>query len=148
MKTLVVYDSQYGNTESIAKAIGAAIPAEVQVLRVGDVNPSALKSFDLLIIGSPTQGGRPTQAIQSFLEALAPGLKGASVAAFDTRLPSKLVGIFGYAAERIARSLKGNGGILLGSPAGFVVKGKDGPLADGEVERAARWAQEVVRSKE
>ena len=63
MKTLIVYDSAYGNTEKIAKAIGDAITGEAKVLRVSEVNPSEFKTFDLLIVGSRTYGGRPTQAI-------------------------------------------------------------------------------------
>ena len=63
IKTLIVYDSVYGNTEKIAKAIGDAIIDEVKVLRVGEVNISELKTFNLLIVGSPTQGGRPTPAM-------------------------------------------------------------------------------------
>ena len=67
MKVLIVYDSAYGNTEKVARAIGGVITGEVKVLRPGEVNPSELQSLDLLIVGSPTQGGRPTPAIQDFL---------------------------------------------------------------------------------
>ncbi|GAG91317.1 unnamed protein product, partial [marine sediment metagenome] len=148
MKTLIVYDSVYGNTEKIAKAIGDAITGEVKVLRVGEVNSSELKAFDLLIVGSPTQGGRPTQAIQDFLnKAPVPAFKGTNVAAFDTRFSTKLVRIFGYAAGRIASSLKRKGATLVVSPEGFFVKGGKGPLKEGEIERAASWAKEIVKSK-
>ena len=58
MKALIVYDSVYGNTEKIAKAIGGAITGEVRVLRVDESNSAELESIDLLIVGSPTQGGR------------------------------------------------------------------------------------------
>jgi flavodoxin len=146
MKTLVVYDSTYGNTEKIAQAIGQAIAAEVR--RVGQVSPADLKAFDLVIIGSPTMGGRPSQATQDWLKALGPALKGANVAAFDTRLTSKWVRIFGYAAEKIAGSLKEMGAILMGSPGGFFVQGKEGPLKEGELERAAGWAKEIVKGEE
>ena len=145
MKTLVVYDSVHGNTEKIAQAIGEAIAGEVEVLRLGEVNPSELGTFDLLIIGSPTHGGRPTPAMQDFLgkvQALA--LEGVNLAAFDTRLSKRWVGIFGYAAGRIAGSLKGKGVSLIGSPEGFFVKGTEGPLKEGEVERAAAWAKEIA----
>jgi flavodoxin len=54
MKTLVVYDSAYGNTEKIARAIGGAIPGETQVRRVAEVSSAELVSLDLLIVGSPT----------------------------------------------------------------------------------------------
>jgi flavodoxin I len=69
------------------------------------------------------------------------------VAAFDTRISTKWVGVFGYAAGRIARSLKGKGGTLIAPLEGFFVKGTQGPLKDGELERAADWAQTVAKSK-
>ena len=53
--------------------------------------------------------------------------------------------IFGYAAPEIARSLERNGGTLLAPPEGFVVLGMEGPLKEGELERAAGWAQGMVR---
>ena len=57
MKVLVVYDSVYGNTEQIARAIGEGLGAEesVPVVRVADVNPEQLRNLDLLVVGSPTQ---------------------------------------------------------------------------------------------
>lgn len=148
MKTLVVYDSLYGNTEKIAQAIGAALTGEVKVLRVGEVDPSELKALDLLIVGSPTHGGRPSPAMREFLDKVQkPALEGTNVAAFDTRLSTRWVGIFGYAAGRIAKSLKEKGGNLLLSPEAFYVEGTEGPLKEGELERAAAWAREIVESK-
>ena len=131
MKVLIVYDSVYGNTEKIAKAIGGAITGEVKVLRVDEANPSELKTIDLFIVGSPTQGGRPTPAIRDFLNKVPePSLKGINVAAFDTRISTKLVRVFGYAAGRIAGNLKGKGGTLIASPEVFFVKSTKGPLRE------------------
>ena len=145
MKTLVVYDSVHGNTEKIAQAIGDAIAGEVSVRRVGGVNVAELKAFDLLIVGSPTHGGRPTDAIQDLLNKVpATALQDTNVAAFDTRLTTRLVRIFGYAAPRIADSLKKKGGTLIGPPGDFYVTGGKGPLKEGELERAAGWAKEIV----
>ena len=148
MKALVIYDSLYGNTEKIAKAIGGAISSEVKVLPVGQANPAELKSLDLLIVGSPTQGGRATKPIQAFLDKI-PGtdLKGINVAAFDTRYASKWVRIFNYAAGRIADNLKDKGGNLVTPPEGFFVTGKEGPLKGEELERAAGWAKGFAGSK-
>ena len=72
MKVLIIYDSVYGNTEKIARAVAEAITpfGEVKVLRAGEVKPSELGSIDLLIVGSPTQGGKPTPAIQEFLSKI------------------------------------------------------------------------------
>ena len=78
MKTLVVYDSVYGNTAIIAQAIGDAIPGEVEVLHVGQVNVADLGTVDLLIIGSPTHGALPTEAVQGLIEKIgSPALEGA-----------------------------------------------------------------------
>jgi len=147
MKALIVYDSIYGNTEKIARAIGGAIIGEVKVLRVDEVNPSELESIDLLIVGSPTQGGRPTPAIQGFLDRVSGPIRGINVAAFDTRLSTRWVGIFGYAVGKIADNLKGKGGILVASPEGFFVKGTKGPLKEGELERAASWTKVILGNK-
>jgi len=150
MKALIIYDSVYGNTEKIARAIAEAITpfGEVKVLRAGEANPSELASTDLLIVGSPTQGGRPTPAIQDLLNKVTKlSLQGINVVAFDTRIPTKLVGVFGYAAGRIADNLKRKGGTLILSPEGFFVKGNEGPLKEGELERAAGWAKGILQSK-
>jgi flavodoxin len=143
MRALVVYDSTYGNTEETAQAIGEAIGG--QVLQVCEVDPAGLKGFDLLIIGSPTHGGRPTEGIHGLLKASL-ALEGVNVAAFDTRTVSRWNRLlpFGYAAPRIARSLEGSGGNLLAPPEGFVVLGIQGPLKDGELERAAGWAKGIA----
>jgi flavodoxin I len=148
MKALIVYDSVYGNTEKIARAIAEAITpsGEVKVLRAGEANPSELESIDLLIVGSPTHGGRPTPAIQDFLNRV-PSLRGINVAAFDTRSATKFARVFGYAAGRIASNLKGKGGTLMASPEGFFVTGTRGPLKEGELERAAGWAKGILESK-
>ena len=149
MKVLIVYDSVYGNTEKIAQAIGSVITGDVKVLRAGEVNTSELESLDFLIVGAPTQGGRPTPVMQDFLKKVTESaVKGINLAAFDTRISTKWVGIFGYAAGRIARNLKGRGGNLVASPEGFFVEGTKGPLKEGELERAAGWAQEIVKSQD
>ncbi len=148
MKVLVIYDTLYGNTEKIAKAMAAAIPGEVKVSKVTEANPAELKSIDLLFIGSPTQGGNATKALQTFMSNIpAESLKGAKIAAFDTRLASFVVKIFGFAAGRMARYLKSKGANIVGSPEGFIVTGTRGPLKDRELERAAAWAKSITESK-
>jgi flavodoxin I len=154
MKALVVYDSLYGNTEKIAKAIGEAI--EAKTLKVSEANLSELASFNLLIVGSPVQGGRATKAVQDFLGKIpANALKNVNIASFDTRFSPKekgfgiriLIKVFGYAAGRIAQSLQSKGGHLVTQPEGFIVEGKEGPLREGELERAAQWGKEIVKKQ-
>ncbi len=157
MKALVVYDSMFGNTEKIANAIGGALSGDVKILRVGDANPSDAESMDLVIVGSPTQGFRASEPIQAFIKSI-PGsaLKGIDAAAFDTRIAEGDVGsglrlfmkIGGYAALRIAKSLKKKGGNLVAPSEGFFVKDKEGPLKEGELERAGRWAEKITSESE
>lgn len=147
MKSLVLYDSQFGNTEKIAQAIARGM-GSATAIPVHKARLQNLKNISRLIVGSPTQGGRPTLPLQQFLDNLpAQSLIGVNVGAFDTRFdPTKvnlglklLMSIIGFAAPKIAKTLTHKGGKLLLAPEGFIVKGKDGPLATGELERAATW---------
>ena len=152
MKVLVVYDSVFGNTEKVAQAMGEALSA--QAIRFGDVTPELLNGLDALIVGSPTRAFSPTPEIKKWLNGLASGsLRGVKVAAFDTRVDIKevnsgllttMVKVFGYAAKPIGDRLVKKGGDLRLPPEGFVVNGSEGPLRDGELERAAEWAQQVL----
>ena len=149
MKALVVYDSVYGNTEKIARAVAEAITpsGEVKVLRAGEANPLELAFVDVLIVGSPVHGGRPTPAVQDFLNKMTQqSLKDIKVAAFDTRATSKFAKIFGNAAGRIAGQLTKKGGVLTVPAEGFFVTGTKGPLKEGEMERAAAWAKGILES--
>ncbi|MFN2299008.1 MAG: flavodoxin family protein [Anaerolineales bacterium] len=143
MKALVLYDSTFGNTEKIARAIGETI--RCPVLRAGDFNPEEHKDVDLLIVGSPTHGGRPTPDVHRLLGGPL-ALQGVDAAAFDTRT-ERFSRIFGYAAARIGQSLERGGGKLLVPPEGFVVIKNKGPLKEGELARAAGWAQLIMKHR-
>ena len=146
MKTLVVYDSTYSNTEKIAKAIGAALTGDVKFLRAAEANAAELNSYDLIVIGSPTYGGRPMPSVADFINKISESaINGKKVAAFDTRIPTKIVKIFGFAADRIAKNLKDKGANLVVPAEAFYVAGKEGPLKDGELERAAVWAKTLIK---
>ena len=85
--------------------------------------------------------------MQEFLKQVSKSdIKGLNLATFDTRISAKWVGIFGYAAGRIAKNLKKKGGTLLLNPEPFYVAGTEGPLKEGELERGAAWAQDVINS--
>jgi flavodoxin len=152
MKSLVIYDSVFGNTEKVACAIGEAL--ESQALSVNKVSPRDIQGIDLLIVGSPTRGFRPTKAIKEFIKHLpTKELQNVQVAAFDTRIRitdvnsaflTFMVNIFGYAAQPIANGLKGKGGKLVIHPEGFFVEDREGPLFIGELERAQDWAKTLV----
>ncbi len=145
MKLLVIYDSVFGNTEKIAQAIGRAFQENVDVLKVNQVTKEHIEGLDLLIIGSPTYGGSPTQVIQKFLKELSSiRIESMSVAVFDTRITAKFAAIFGYAAPKIAEALVKIGGRLIIPAEGFYVTGREGPLKEGEIDRATKWAKAIL----
>ena len=156
MKALVVYDSFFGNTEKIARAIGMSLgaAADVTTSRVSDLQPEQLAGATLLVVGSPTRKFRPTPAITRLVKNLAARqLEGVGVAAFDTRIDTGdikfallrfLIHRAGYAARPIAAGLTKSGGELLAAPEGFFVGGTEGPLKTGELERAGAWARQIA----
>ncbi len=50
MKALIVYDSVYGNTEKIARAISSAIIGDVKVVRAAE---AGLESREVVEVGFP-----------------------------------------------------------------------------------------------
>ena len=156
MKSLVVYDSVFGNTEKVARAIGDSLETtgDVEVKKAISVPTSELKNYDFIIVGSPTHGGRASQDMKKFLNDIPKdGLVGIKVAAFDTRTEVKnsgiglrmITGVLGYAAGRIAKFLKKKGGRQILEPEGFLVNGREGPLIEGELERARNWTEGITQ---
>jgi flavodoxin len=147
MKVLIIYDSVHGNTEKVAHAISEGVDNEIKVLKVSEAGSVDLRSYDLVIVGSPTHGGRPTKEMQGYFSDLnGTALEGVDVTAFDTRFNAFWVKIFGFAAGRIANVLKSKGGHLIETPEGFFVKGTEGPLVEGELVRATGWGKKIVEN--
>lgn len=156
-KAMIVYDSFFGNTEKVARAMrdGLAVKGDALICRVSDVKPDQLAGLELLIVGSPTRAFRPTRAVLNLLNWIPGGsLKGTKVAAFDTRIALEdvkprllkwMVNLFGYAARPISNLLVKKGGELVLPPEGFCVADSEGPLKDGELERAAAWARSALK---
>jgi hypothetical protein len=159
MKSVVVYESLWGNTAAIARAIAEGIGPDATALSTGEATPDAIAGADLLVAGAPILGFRlPTDqmresarreatppdlsspSMRSWLAGLGPG--SARAAAFETRISWSP----GSAAGAIDTELRGRGYARLAPPAKFVVKGKYGPLRDGELERARAWGADLARA--
>jgi flavodoxin len=156
MNVLVLYDSLYGNTEKVAEAIAKVFvsPHKIKLVKVTHATFADLNNIDLLIVGSPTQGGRATENLQLYLNNIPEDyLKNVFVTSFDTGFLLRdqnfalrlLLKTIGYAAPKIANILKEKGGQLIAPPEGFVIKGKKGPLAEGELGRAEIWANTLQK---
>jgi hypothetical protein len=159
MRSLVVYESWFGNTRRIAEEIAAALAqeGEVDLVTVDEPLPP-LEVVDLLVVGAPThihglsgkrsregavdQGaaGEPGIGVRGWIDSLPNGVRGPRVAAFDTRA-NKPVLLVGSAARGISRRLRERGYLPAAKPQSFFVQGTPGPLEEGELERAADWGR-------
>lgn len=156
MKAVIIYDSVFGNTEKVALAIRDALVevCDASAFRIGDATLDMVTVADVLVVGSPTRGFNPTKEVTQFLKSIPHGaLAGKKVAAFDTRIDvvkvnngflSFMVKLFGYADGTIAKLLAKKGGMLAAEQGQFVVNDSEGPMRDGELERAAEWAKSLL----
>ncbi|HTZ44739.1 MAG TPA: flavodoxin domain-containing protein [Jatrophihabitans sp.] len=170
MRTLVVYESIYGNTRQLAEAIadGCRQAGDASAIRLAEANPGSFADLGLLVLGAPThawglsragtrkaavanpaKGSPPAEAAADqpgMRELLAelPRLE-CPGAAFDTRL--KAPGwLTGHAAHGIAHRLRQHGVQVLGRPESFFVT-KQNQLRAGELERARAWGVELTERR-
>jgi len=163
MKSVVVYESMFGNTELVARAIaeGLARRGEVALVEVGE-RPS-VDAVDLVVVGGPTHafgmsrestradaqrqaGDTLVVSQRGGVREWATGLQdaqGCASATFDTKVAKarRLPGC----ARSLARTLRRRGYTLVLPAESFLVEDTRGPLLDGELQRAARWGAELGR---
>lgn len=152
----MVYDSLFGNTAIIARTMADAAKSlgnELTEMRVDDIDNDLLARADILVIGSPTQAFSASKPMIEFLGKITNDIiQNKKVIVFDTRIDldsmkSKflrwLVNRGGYATSPISKILKKKGAKILGCE-GFMVADKEGPLLEGETERAANWIRSIL----
>jgi Flavodoxin domain len=165
---IVVYESIFGNTRAIAEAIAEGL-GSVTVLPVHEA-AERRDSVDLLVVGGPTHmhglstarsrrlgaggdhedggsqvepGATEEPGLRSWLRDLPPDAAQCG-AAFDTRF-DKSPWVTGVAARGIARRLRHHGIEVLATES-FLVESSEGPLVDGEIDRAREWGATLARS--
>ena len=162
MKAIVVYESHWGNTAAIARAIAEGIGPEAQAMSTAEATGAVVAGADLIVAGSPLLGfALPTEgmlksiaanaardpvppdlthpSMRSWLEALPQGLGRA--AAFETRIWWSP----GSAAKAILQRLAAHGYRPLDKAQKFIVEDKYGPLRAGELERAKAWGEALMQ---
>ena len=163
MKAIVVYESHWGNTAAVARAIAEGIGPKAVAMSTAEASADQIAGAGLIVAGSPLLGfSLPTEsmvkslganqakdptppdlshpAMRTWLEGLARG--SGRAAAFETRIWWSP----GSAAKAILRLLEGAGYRAAAKPEKFIVQGKYGPLREGELERAKQWGAELARS--
>ena len=169
MKTVIVYESMFGNTRRVADAIaeGARAVSEVHVYNVADATSALLLGAELVLVGGPThahgmswpstreqaehmadadpdltlepQG--PAMGVREWLESdpVLPTL----YAAFDTRADA-VKWFTGSAATHIAKKLKRHGRTEIASEGSFLAPDNDIDLS--ELDRAREWGVSAARA--
>jgi hypothetical protein len=163
MKALVVYESMFGNTAAIARAVAAGIGAHAEVTCTEVTTMPDTTDLDLIVVGGPTHAfgmSRPSTrqdaarqgrtrsgtievGLREWLDRC-PSLAGMPATAFDTKIDKPfLPGSAGHTAARRLRRLNCR---LVAPPESFRVTDTTGPLAAGETERAQRWGEAVAKA--
>jgi hypothetical protein len=159
MKTVVVYESHWGNTEAIARAIADGIGPDAIALTTDAAVGDAIADAHLIVAGAPVMAFRlPTNDTLAKLgdgdKEPAPDLSHPSMrdwlaglphrngfgAAFETRLHWSPGGSTGAIEKGLAEA----GYRRLTSGRKFVVKGGNGPLREGELDAARAWGAELA----
>lgn len=167
MNVVVVYESMYGNTRAIGEAVAEGLGGAT-VVPVHEAG-SAAEGADLLVVGGPTHmHGMATSHSRRMAVAAAkedghaavepgaaedPGLRGwisqlphvdgVRAATFDTRL-DRSAALTGAAARGIARRLHRRGYEVVARES-FLVQDAEGPLEEGERERARAWGATLAQ---
>ncbi|HVQ18576.1 MAG TPA: flavodoxin domain-containing protein [Actinomycetes bacterium] len=176
MKSVIVYESMFGNTEHLARKVAAGLAqagSHTMLADVREVGPDDLAGSDLVVVGAPThafslsrpstredavrQGADPSHApfgVREWLDTLAEAFPVATqrpqVAVFDTRV-EKVRRLPGSAAKRAAKVLRAHGFDVLDRPTSFYVADVQGPTTFGEFYRAHDWGArlfELARSQQ
>jgi flavorubredoxin len=146
-KALVIYDTVYGNTEKVAKALATGLESggvDVHVVKVDKVNFDGLAEFDLLCVGSPTQAWNASKPTKEFLERLQSlkGLTGKKAFAFDTKMKSRLAG---NAGEKVEKKLKDAGLTIAKHRESAIVEGREGPLEENAEGRFKQIGADLAK---
>lgn len=157
MRAVVVYDTQFGNTGQVARAIARALEAHgsVDLLVAAEAIGRPQEPPDLLLIGGPTQRHGMSPTLRAYVEGLhRDGLRNTRVATFDTRYRMAPL-LSGSAAKDAAGRLRRSGFRLVAAPESFFIE-RDRPpdgekrrhgseqLEPGELERARAWGDRLA----
>lgn len=163
-RALLVYESMFGNTRSIAEAVAdglrSCLPTELA--EVGVAPTWIPEDVTLVVVGGPTHAlglSRPQTRQDAATRTSGPlvspeiGLRewlialntrdGVPAATFDTRIGKPRVP--GSAARAAGRRLRRAGFRLVVPAKSFYVSEIPGPLLEGELDRAREWGEDLAR---
>ena len=171
MKSIVVYESYWGNTASVARAIAEGLGEGAKAMSTADAKADALAGVDLIVAGSPIvafslpsektrndMAAKPDKKAPSPPDLSHPSIRtwlvalpqagasggGAAVraAAFETGFKLSP----GGSAGKILRMLEEKGYQPIAKKQRFLVKTSYGPVKEGELDRAKAWGASLANA--
>lgn len=151
MNVLVVYYSKFGNTQRVADAIADELKSagSVRTLSADRLTAAQMQEVDLVVMGTPTHRMNLPEIVRPVFEELPRGiLRGVPAAVFDTSYKMSAFLARFTAAKKLSSKLRRLGGKPIVPPETFHVMESEGPLYDGEIERARLWAGSILERLE
>jgi len=166
MSALIVFETSFGNTEAVARAVadGVARHTRVRVVSVADAPVEASDDETLVVVGGPTHafsmsrertrrdaqergGTAPHESvgIREWISLLPADHADRVYATFDTRARA-VQHLPGSAAHAAARALHRHGHRTIAEPESFYVADTEGPLLPEELTRAKVWGEALGRA--
>ncbi|MGZ4904873.1 MAG: flavodoxin family protein [Halobacteriota archaeon] len=146
-KVLVVYESRYGNTKRVAETIVEGMQRvegiETALSEVKGVDPTAIPSYDAIVIGGPNHMGGPTRGIKKFIDKLSSlSLEGKQFAVFDTYGG----GDFEKATKKMEQRVREKAPAMEMAAPGLSIKveGMKGPIAEGELPKCEEFGAKIA----
>ena len=165
MKAIVVYESYWGNTASVARAIAEGIGPDARPMSTAEAVGEAVAGVDLIVAGSPivafalptektraNMAAKPDKkapkpadlshpAMRTWLAALPVGGGKVRAAAFETGFKLSP----GGSGATILKILERRGYVPIAKKQRFLVKTGYGPMKEGEIDRARAWGAELAK---
>jgi len=143
-RAIVIYDTKFGNTEKIARALARGMEKQgvkVDCVKTDEVDIDKLVEYDFLAIGGPTHVRGVSKPMKAFLEKLkSVDLRGKKAFAFDTKLKAWWAG---SAGKGIEKTLKRLGMSIVKPHSSAIVTGSEGPLKEGMEEMFEQFGGEM-----
>ena len=149
MNVLIFYDSKYGNTkiaaDKIAEGILSVKGIRTKTSYVKDADFEDVANCNTIILGAPNHMGRPSRAMNQFIERLsALDLKDKKIAVFGTysgreRDPDRAVKKLELTAKKKLPALN-----MLSSTLSIRVNGVSGPIVDRELPKCLEFGRKIA----
>ena len=160
LSALVVAESMWGNTRAVADAVAQGLGKKADVVDVQEARSKLSDDVSLLVVGGPThafsmsrtttrhdavqrgaRGAHEAQGLREWLEHLPPS-DHVGVATFDTRVAG-VKRLPGSAAKAAGKEVRRHHLGRLIATQSFYVNDLEGPLLDGELDRAHEWGTQL-----